>query len=158
MPLLQGNHLDSWYTIHCVQCGKWQGFSIPGQCFKERTQGSTLYKKLFKFGEHGWHWLSICLPPMWPGFDSQTRHQCGLSLLLVLALAPRGFSPGTLVFPSPQKPTFPNSNSIWNPRTTLVKQRLIYFNILLHTCFNSSRFHSTAITSVCTNMLYFVQS
>ena len=26
---------------------------------------------------------------------------CGLSLLLVLSLAPRGFSPGTPVFPSP---------------------------------------------------------
>ena len=35
---------------------------------------------------------------------------CGLSLLLVLSFAPRGFSLGTLVFPSPQKPTFPNSN------------------------------------------------
>ena len=43
---------------------------------------------------------------------------CGLSLLLVLVFAPRGFSPGTPVFPSPQKPTFPNSNSIWNPRVT----------------------------------------
>ena len=31
---------------------------------------------------------------------------CGLSLLLVLVLAPRGFSPGSPVFPSPQKPTF----------------------------------------------------
>ena len=38
---------------------------------------------------------------------------CGLSLLLVLVLAPRGFAPGTPVFPSPQKPTFPNSNSLW---------------------------------------------
>ena len=38
---------------------------------------------------------------------------CGLSLLLVLYSAPRGFSPGTPVFPSPQKSTFPNSNSIW---------------------------------------------
>ena len=37
---------------------------------------------------------------------------CELSLLLVLVLAPRGFSPGTPVFPSPQKPTFLNSNSI----------------------------------------------
>ena len=37
---------------------------------------------------------------------------CGLSLLLVLFSAPRGFSPGTSLFPSPQKPTFPNSNSI----------------------------------------------
>ena len=55
------------------------------------------------------------LPP------TQASHQCGpgsirfgvirgLSLLLVLVLAPRGFSPGTQVFPSPQKPTFPNSN------------------------------------------------
>ena len=44
---------------------------------------------------------------------------CGLSLLLVLSLAPRGFSLGTPVFPSPQKPILPNSNSIWNARTRL---------------------------------------
>ena len=50
-----------------------------------------------------------------PGVDAI----CGLSLLLVLFLAPRGFSPGTPVFPSPQKPTLPNSNSIWNARTRL---------------------------------------
>jgi len=37
---------------------------------------------------------------------------CGLRLLLVLYSAPRGFSLGTPVFPSPQKPAFPNSNSI----------------------------------------------
>ena len=30
---------------------------------------------------------------------------------MVLSFAPRGFSPGTPVFPSPQKPTFSNSNS-----------------------------------------------
>ena len=35
-----------------------------------------------------------------PGVDAI----CGLSLLLVLSLAPRGFSPCTPVFPSPQKP------------------------------------------------------
>ena len=35
-------------------------------------------------------------------------------LLLVLSLAPRGLSPGSPVFPSPQKPTFPNSNSTRN--------------------------------------------
>jgi len=38
---------------------------------------------------------------------------CGLSLLLVLVLAPRGFPPGTSVFHSPQKPMCVNSNSIW---------------------------------------------
>ena len=39
---------------------------------------------------------------------------CGLSLLLALSFGPRGFSPGTTVFPFPQKPTFPNSNSTGN--------------------------------------------
>ena len=49
-----------------------------------------------------------CGPGSIPGLDVI----CGLSLLLVLFSAPRGFSPGTPVFPSPQKPTFLNSNSI----------------------------------------------
>ena len=35
---------------------------------------------------------------------------CGLSLFWVLSLAPRGFSPGTPVFSSPQKPTSANLN------------------------------------------------
>ena len=51
-----------------------------------------------------------CGPGSNPGVDAI----CGLSLLLVLSFAPRGFSPGTPVFPSPQKPTFPNSNSTRN--------------------------------------------
>ena len=51
-----------------------------------------------------------CGPGSNPGVDAI----CGLSLLLVLSFAPRGFSPGTPVFPSPQKPTFPNSNTIRN--------------------------------------------
>ena len=41
-----------------------------------------------------------------PGDDAV----CGLSLLLVISFALRGFSLGTLVFPCPQKSTFPNSN------------------------------------------------
>ena len=51
-----------------------------------------------------------CGPGSNPGIDAI----CGLSLVLVLSFAPRGFSAGTPVFPSPQKPTFPNSNSISN--------------------------------------------
>ena len=55
----------------------------------------------------------------------QVSHQCdpgpdlgvdvvrGLSLLLVLFFAPRGFPPGSPVFPCPQKPTLLNSNSTW---------------------------------------------
>ena len=53
---------------------------------------------------------------MWPVFKSQRRRHTWVefNLLLVLSLAPRGFSPGTPVFPSPQKPTLPNSNSTRN--------------------------------------------
>ena len=40
-----------------------------------------------------------CGPGSNPGVDGI----CGLSLLLVLSLAQRGFSPGTPVFPSPRK-------------------------------------------------------
>ena len=54
-----------------------------------------------------------------PGSNPGVHGICGLSLLLVLSLSSRGFSPGTPVFPSPQKPTLPNSNSIWNARTRL---------------------------------------
>ena len=42
---------------------------------------------------------------MLPGLDSQTCVICGLSLL-VLCSAPGGFSPGTPIFPSPEKPTY----------------------------------------------------
>ena len=66
---------------------------------------------------------------------------CGLSLLLILYSAPRNFSPGIPVFPSPKKPTFSNSNPISNfvghrffsrglLSVTLVKQcRFIYLFI-----------------------------
>ena len=49
---------------------------------------------------------STHLPPTWPRSDSRGFYMiCGLSLL-VLYSASRGFSQGTLVFPSPQKTTF----------------------------------------------------
>ena len=54
-----------------------------------------------------------------PGSNPRADAICGLSLLLVLSLAPRGFSPVTPFFPSPQKPTLQNSNSIWNARARL---------------------------------------
>ena len=62
---------------------------------------------------------SARLLPMCPGPIPGPGGICGLSLLLVLFLAPEDFSPGTPVFPSPQKPTFPNSNLIWIIVSTL---------------------------------------
>ena len=46
-----------------------------------------------------------------PCSDPSIDALCGLSLLLVLSFLPRGFSPSAPIFPSSQKPTFPNSNS-----------------------------------------------
>ena len=83
-------------------------------------RGPTKFSRSFEnwLGEQGWRsGESTSLPPICsPG--SIPGVICGLSLLLVLILAPRGFSAGTPVFPSPQKPTFPNSNSTRNLRAT----------------------------------------
>ena len=86
-------------------------------------------------GERGWRsGESTRLPPLWfrvrlmdPA--SYVGHFIfeggrggggggGLSLLLVLVLALQDFSPGLRFFFPPQKPSFPNSNSIWNSRAT----------------------------------------
>ena len=49
-------------------------------------------------------WVASCVQGSIPGHGVI----CGLSLLLVLFLAPSGFSLGAPVFPSPEKPPFPN--------------------------------------------------
>ena len=63
--------------------------------------------------EQGWcSSESTHLPSMWPGFKSRHQRHMWVAIicLLVLSFAPRGFSPGTPVFPPHQKPTLPNSN------------------------------------------------
>ena len=66
---------------------------------------------------------------------------CAMSLLLVLSLAQRGFSPGTPAFPSPQETVFSNSHLTRNGkrRTTLWSALLnrcllIYLFIYLSAC------------------------
>ena len=88
---------------------------------------------------------SARLPPMCPIPGPGVI--CGLNLLLVLYSAPRGFSPGTPVFPSPQKSTFPNSNSILE--CTDIFERVLellgvpWVNKLLH--FTSISFKRTTL-------------
>ena len=57
---------------------------------------------------------STCLPQMWPGFKSQGRSIMWVEFVVGSLPCSERFSPGTLVFHSPQKPTFPNSNSTRN--------------------------------------------
>ena len=56
---------------------------------------------------------------MWPGFDSPTRRHMWVEFVVSSCPFSEDFSPGSLVFLPPQKPTFPNSNSTWNTQTLL---------------------------------------
>ena len=70
-------------------------------------------------GEQGWHSEeSTRLPPMCPGFNSQTRRHMWIEFVVGSCPCSEGFSPGSPVFLPPQKPTFLNSNSIGNSRAT----------------------------------------
>ena len=51
---------------------------------------------------------------MWPGFKSRRRRQVRVEFVVGSLPCHDDFSPGTPVFPSPQKLTFPNSNSTRN--------------------------------------------
>ena len=67
--------------------------------------------------EQGWRsGESARLPPMCPGFDSRTRHHMWVEFVVGSRPSSEGFSPGSPVFPPPQKSTFLNSNSIGNSR------------------------------------------
>ena len=58
------------------------------------------------FGEQRWRsGESTRLPPMWPGFDSQTRRHMWAEFVGSLLCTER-FSPGTPVSPLLKKPTF----------------------------------------------------
>ena len=65
------------------------------------------------FGEQGMvQYSSTCLPPMWPGFKSY--HQQHMWVDFVVGFSPLLREVIQVVFPSPQKAVFPNSNSTRN--------------------------------------------
>ena len=69
-----------------------------------------------------------CGPGSNLGFDAI----CWLILWLVLSLAPRGFSPGTPVFPSPQKTTFPIFQFYQESRRWRITIWMCYFQIVVY--------------------------
>ena len=108
----------------------WPGFDSRTRrhMWVEFVVGSVLAPRGFSPG------TPVFLPPP-PPLPHQCRPGsipgpgviCGLSLLLVLSSCSKRFFFGyKLVFLSPQKPTFPYSNSIRNPRATgLSVKRLV---------------------------------
>ena len=80
------------------------------------------YMYIRKWGmKSKWRWHSdesTCLPPTWLGFKSRwQRHMWAGFVVANLSFTLRDFSLATLLSPSPQKPTLPNSNlTSWNSR------------------------------------------
>ena len=96
---------------------RWRGlilFTLTFGLNNDSQQSSTVKRVWFWEARDGAVVRVLASHPRGPGSNPGVDAICGLSLLLVLSFAPRGFSPGTPVFPSPQKPTFPNSNSTRN--------------------------------------------
>ena len=61
-------------------------------------------------GEQGWRsGESTCLPPMWPGFDSQTSIMWVEFVVGSHPYSKMLFSRYSGLIPCPQKPTFPDS-------------------------------------------------
>ena len=114
---------------------------IQPHCYWIGGRNTKMGSKGYRSGE------STHLPPMWHRIDTI----CGLSLLLVLSFALRGFSPGTPVFTSPQKLTFPNCNLIRNrvdkeplcgcatSKSLLLLFIYLFFNFKKPTLLNSSQ-------------------
>ena len=81
--------------------------------------GEGVTPKCGAVGEQGWRsGESVRLPPMCPGFDSRTRRHMWIEFVVGSCPCSEGFSPVSLVFLPPQKPTFLNSNPIRSSRAT----------------------------------------
>ena len=123
---ITGKHITAWlghdqgsFCLEPISPVSMYTFTTCVNDFAQTLPCPLSTKSLIFLEEQGWRsgWAFAshqCGPGSIPGLGVK----CGLSLLLVLVLALRDFSPGTPVFPSPQTPTFPNSNSIWNLRAT----------------------------------------
>jgi len=83
------------------------------------TPGALLWTFTEKIRELGWQsGESARLPPMCPGFDSQTWRHMLVEFVVGSRPSSEGVSPGSPVFLPPQKSTFLNSNSNGNSRAT----------------------------------------
>ena len=114
---------------------------IPQLPDKKKNKNKTKQTQNFK--------VNVIFSSKFPLFMGSKGWRSGLSLLLVLSFAARGFSPGTPVLPSPQKPTFTNSNSTRNqvdeePLCGCATSKLsfiylfIYLFIYTHTMFSGT--------------------
>ena len=76
---------------------------------------STYFRDVIQFGEQRWRsGESTRLPLIWPGFNSRRRRHMWVKFVVDSFPCSERFFSVYSGFPSPQKPTFPNSNSTRN--------------------------------------------
>ena len=101
VTLLTGDTLE--YSLIFIKVKGW----VQSRTLNEHEE----HKETVWHGEQGWYICGgLAAHQCDPGSNPSIEAICGLSLLLVLFLAMRGLSPGYPAFPSPEKPTLPNSN------------------------------------------------
>ena len=120
--------MNNWKVGSIGNCLKIKGSLLTH--FTPSAQGKQL--RVVQWSEHS------SPTPMCPGFKHPYRRHIWLTFVVGSLPAPRGFSPGTPVFPSPQKPTLPNSNSNL--------ERMVIFKRVLTGYTRDSRFFRAEIS------------
>ena len=102
--------------VNCGRVPSIQGGIIHSWC--ELTQHSSNRHAVDQFRsvwEQGWRsGESSCLPPMWSGFKSRHRRHMWVEFVVGSLVCSKRLFSGYSGFPSPQKLTFPNSDSTRN--------------------------------------------
>ena len=106
---------DFWFQskspLSSLRCGL-RAIRIPAHEQKEKL----LVRRVEQGGRGEEEWRSAANthnPPMRPGFDSRTRRHMRVEFVVGSRPCSEKFFSVYSCFLSPQKPTFPNSNSIW---------------------------------------------
>ena len=114
----QSFHLKALQALHGID-SQLEGFVLP-QFLESNRKTRTLvvwnsvnfnWIQTFFSVKQGWRTGDLPSHQLCPGFDSRTRRHMWVKFVVGFWLWEE-FSPGTPVIPSPQKPTFSNSNSI----------------------------------------------
>ena len=109
--------LDFWLVTVCMKECEFikEGHTFGLLALRKGKYWDYLFVHL---GEHEWRsGERTRLPPTWAGFESWRRRHMWVEFVVGSLPFSERFSPGTPVFPSPWKPTLPNSKSIWNTRS-----------------------------------------
>ena len=118
--------------------GQWVMMKPFGKKAVRNTKSNYTHQASREQGAGMTQWLSICLPPMWPGFDSRTWHHMWVEFVVGSCPCSQRFLSGYSGFPLSSKTNISKFQfdleseghkfiSLGLLRATLVKQRLFIY-------------------------------